>query len=143
MTIDEITEELKTCDDPLRLSEFLTYLAGWASHRNEQMKKVQLVKPDKWLWIQNYSTGLLDGKVTSTNHISFGDTVGEVEIGNAIRRTKPLSDKKTDMTWFATEDGQKEIALAYELKRILQMSSAIKQRLYAQRVDFRNLNTQI
>lgn len=126
MNIDDITEELKTCDEPHKLAEFLTYLAGWASYRAEQMKKVQLVKPEKWLEIQTSTANLGDD----------GNTY-------LTPRPKSLSDKKTDMTWYSTEDGQKEIALSYELKRIDKMMSAIKQRLYAQKVDFKGLNNQI
>ena len=125
MTIDEITEELKTCDDPIRLAEFLTYLAGWASYRAEQMKKVQLVKPAEWLYIQTF------GKQYDK------DSDNVVVIG------KPLFDKKTDMTWAATEEGQKEIALKFELQRLELMMSAIKRRLYATKVDFKGLNNQI
>jgi len=130
LTIDQITEELKTCDDPIRLAEFLTYLAGWASYRAEQMKKVQLVKPKVWLNIQTFENWAE----------SEFDRTG---VNIVITRTKSLSDKKTDMTWFATEDGQKEVALSYELKRIDKMMSAIKQRLYATKVEYKSLSNQI
>ncbi len=112
--IDQITEALKTCDSPLELAGYLTKLAGWSSYYSEMMKKIQLVKPQEWLKIKKN-----------------GESV------------KPLSDTMAEITWAATEDGQKEIALKYELSRIDKMMSSIKQRLYAEKVDFRGLNTQV
>ncbi len=122
--IDEITEQLKTCDNPLDLAKFLTVLAGWGSHYNELLKKISLRKPAAWLEVQTY--GQLE-----TPHLK------------GYELQKPLSDKKTEMTWAATEDGQKEIALKYELKRIDQMMSSIKQRLYAEKTSFKGLNIDI
>jgi hypothetical protein len=40
-------------------------------------------------------------------------------------RDKAFSDKKTEMVWDTTEDGQAEVALEWELKRIEKMVSAI------------------
>ncbi len=111
--IDQITNALKTCDNPLELAGYLTKLADWGSFYNEMLKKISLRKPQAWLGIKN----------------------SNIE--------NPLSDKVAEMTWATTEDGQKEIALKYELKRIDQMMSSIKQRLYAEKVDFRGLNNQI
>ena len=51
---------------------------------------------------------------------------------------KPLSDKKTEMTWNATDEGRKEMALEWELKRIEKMMSAINKRLYVDNVAARN-----
>ncbi|MEP6960850.1 MAG: hypothetical protein ABI995_02165 [Acidobacteriota bacterium] len=124
MTVNEITEELKTQDDPITLSAYLTQLSAHASSYNEMMKRVQLKKPQVWIHIQR---------------VKNWDTEDPV----MLEREKSLSDTKTEMTWATTEDGQKEIALSYELKRIEQMMSAIKQRLYAMKVDFKSLNHQI
>lgn len=51
---------------------------------------------------------------------------------------KPLSDKKTEMTWNATDEGKKEMALEWELKRIEKMMSAINKRLYVDNIAARN-----
>ena len=59
-------------------------------------------------------------------------------VGALVKREKPLSDKKTERTWEATEDGQKEIALDWELKRIEKMMSAINKRLYVDNVAAKN-----
>ncbi len=117
--IDQITEALKTCDSPFELAGYLTKLAGWGSYYAEMMKKIQLRKPSRWLELK---------------------TVSQIDEG---KREKDLSDKHTDILWQTTEDGQKEIALKYELNRIDSMMSSIKQRLYAEKVDFRGLNQQI
>jgi len=53
------------------------------------------------------------------------------------------SDKVTDMTWEASEDGQKEIALDFELKRITKMYSSIDKRLRALETEFRISKSQI
>ncbi len=128
--IDEITEQLKVCDNPLELAGYLTKLAGWGSYYNEMLKKISLKKPQKWLIIQEYGQDI-ENSTDSTEMIL------------TLKPTKSLSDKRTEMTWAASEDGQKEIALKYELKRIDQMMSSIKQRLYAERVDFKSLNSDI
>jgi hypothetical protein len=85
--------------------------------------KVQLRKPQQWIWIQQY--------------MDFTRPVPEVV------RPKALSDKKTDMLYGITEDGQKEIALHCELKRIDQMSMAIKKALYSKQVEYKTLNQNI
>lgn len=117
--IDSITNALKTCDNPLELAGYLTKLAGWGSYYTEMLKKISLVKPAKWLELK---------------------MVSQID---ESKREKPLSDKHTEILWEVTDDGQKEIALKYELKRIDQMMSSIKQRLYAEKIDFRGLNNQI
>lgn len=123
--IDQITETLKSTEDPFVLADCLTKLAGWASYYTEMMKKVQLVKPQRWLDIKQF--------LGTTNK-------PKEEWG---KRERDLSDKHTDIVWAATEDGQKEIALHYELKRIEQMASAIKKTLYVKRVEYQNLNQNI
>lgn len=115
--IDNITEELKTCDDPIKLASYLTKLSGWASYYSEMMKKIQLRKPVEWLQIKET----------------------QFSMPSTYPQPKEYSDQKTEMLYGTTEDGQKEIALKWELRRIEQMTSAIKQRLYADRVDFKGL----
>ena len=101
MTIDQITEGLKNEDlAPPDLAKFGTILAGFYSYYGQMLKRIHLKKPEVWL------------KVQANN----GD--------------KPLSDKKTERTWEATKDGQKEIALEWECKRIEKMLSSINRRLY-------------
>ncbi len=124
--IDKITEDLKTCDEPISLASYLTRLAAWNSLYTEMMKKIQLIKPQVWLTIQTYSDW-------------YGKTIGTV----VEARDKPLSDKKTEMTWAATEDGQKETALIYELKRIDILYRSISKRLSAIENDYRMSKSQI
>jgi hypothetical protein len=101
MTIDSITEELKNEDlSPPDLSKLGTILAGFYSYYGQMLKRIHIKKPEIWLSIQ----------------ANNGD--------------KALSDKKTERTWEATEDGQKEIALEWECKRIEKMLSSINRRLY-------------
>jgi len=110
MTIDQITEELKNDEaSPVSLGEFYTQLSGWYSYYGQQMKRVQLIKSEAWIVIKQ-----------------SGDP-------------KPYSDAYTDKLWEATEDGQKEVALHWELKRIEQMMRAIKTRLYVDNEAARSL----
>ncbi len=92
---------------PPDLAAFGTVLAGYYSYYGQMLKRIQLLKPEKWLAIQ--SSG-----------------------------PKPLSDKKTEMTWESTPDGQKEIALEWELKRIEKMVSSINKRLYVDNMAAKN-----
>ena len=122
--IKDIEEALRTEDSPVQLASFLTRLAAIHSYRIEQLKKIQLVKPQRWLELQ-------------ANFASINTETGEVRPSNM----KPLSDKKTEMTWATTEDGQKEIALTMEIKRINLMTSAIRTRLFTTREEMKNLKT--
>ena len=110
MTIDEITEELRNEDlSPPDLAKIGTILAGFYSYYGQMLKRIHLKKPEIWLAIQ-----------------TFEDWNGGFEKA----RAKPLSDKKTERMWEATKDGQKEIALEWECKRIEKMLSSINRRLY-------------
>ncbi len=101
MTIDQITGDLRNEDlSPPDLAKIGTILSGYYSYYGQMLKRIHLVKPAVWLKIQS----------------NFGD--------------KPLSDKKTERSWEATPDGQKEIALEWECKRIEKMLSSINRRLY-------------
>lgn len=117
MNIKQIEEALKNEDaSPPDLAKFQTILAGYYSYYGQMLKRIQLKKPEVWLQIQDY----------------------EPIPGMGIKREKPLSDKKTERTWEATEDGQKEIALEWELKRIEKMMSAINKRLYVDNIAAKN-----
>jgi hypothetical protein len=117
MNIKQIEEALKNEDaSPPDLAKFNTILAGYYSYYGQMLKRIQLVKPKAWLEIQDY---VLQEK-------------------EWVHRPKPLSDKKTERTWEATEDGQKEIALEWELKRIEKMMSAINKRLYVDNIAVKN-----
>jgi hypothetical protein len=116
--IDKISEELKTCDDPVTLASYLTKLAGWNSYYTEMLKKILIGKAEVWLHI----------------HIT-----GKTEQG-VLHLDKELSDKKTDYVWQTTENGKRELALAYEIKRIDIMYKAISKRLWAMENEFRKLN---
>jgi hypothetical protein len=105
--LTEIEEALRTEDSPTQLASYLTKLAAILSYRNEQYKKVLLVKPAIWLQIQRQEP-----------------------------EAKPLSDKKTEMMWEATEDGQKEIALRMELKRCEILYRSINRRLRTLEVEY-------
>ncbi len=122
--IDQITEALKTEDSPIGLASYLTRLAAWNSFYTEMMKKIQLIKPRTWLLIQGAYNW---------------DRPEEI----VKMREKPYSDKKTEMTWATTEDGQKETALTYELKRIDILYRSISKRLSAIENDYRMSKSQI
>jgi hypothetical protein len=118
VNIKQIEEALKNEDaSPPDLAKLNTILAGYYSYYGQMLKRIQLVKPKAWLSIQEYE-------------VNDGDGI--------ISRQKHLSDKKTERTWEATEDGQKEIALEWELKRIEKMMSAINKRLYVDNVAAKN-----
>jgi hypothetical protein len=125
--IDKIEEELKTADNPITLAAFLTRLAAWNSYRTNQLKKIVLIKPKIWLGMKRY-----------LNVIESDEWKG---VG--LRRDKELSDKHTDMIWDTTENGQAEIALIYELKRIDILYRSISKRLSAIENDYRMSKSQI
>jgi hypothetical protein len=109
VNIQHIEEVLMNEDEaPPDLAKYNTILAGYYSYYGQMLKRIQLKKPAVWLEIQK----------------NDGD--------------KALSDKKTERTWEATEDGQAEIALEWELKRIEKMMSAINRRLYVDNVAAKN-----
>ncbi len=56
------------------------------------------------------------------------------------KRDKPLSDKKTERIWNTTKEGQAEIALEWELKRIEKMMQQISRRLYIDNVAAKTSN---
>lgn len=121
MEVKDIEQELMNEDSsPPDLAKYATILAGYYSYYGQMLKRVQLIKPTVWLEIQDNEEVLKDGGLVYQ------------------KRDKPLSDKKTERMWEATEDGQKEIALEWELKKIERMLSAIKQRLYVDNVAAKN-----
>lgn len=116
MNIKQIEEALKNEDaSPTDLAQFSTILAGYYSYYGQMLKQIQLKKPEVWLHIQHHE--------------------GESKLK---LRDKFLSDKKTEMIWNTTEDGQAEIALEWELKRIEKMMSAINKRLYVDSIAAKN-----
>ena len=118
LTINEIEAELKHQDSPSELARFLTLLASYYSNYLEQMKKIALIKPQRWLAISlNYFT--------------------ELEFDKWKPREKPLTDKKTDMEWACTKDGQQEIELDFMLKRIQKLYSSINSRLRNLEVEWK------
>lgn len=114
--INKIAIALQTETDPIRLVDWLTKLAGYAATYEGLLQPIQMEKPIRWLLIQKQKDG-----------------AGE-------NREKPLSDKKTEMTWATTEEGQKELLYTSKMKQISLMSQAIRQNLYAKKIEFRNLN---
>jgi hypothetical protein len=120
VNIRDIEEALKNEDaSPPDLAKFGTILAGYYSYYGQMLKKIQLVKPNAWLTIQDWEQS------------------PEYEDGKK-KREKSLSDKKTERIWESTPNGQKEIALEWELKRIEKMVSSINKRLYVDSVAARN-----
>lgn len=118
--INSIEESLKTCDEPVTLASYLTRLAAWNSYYLEKAKDIQLVKPGQWLEIQSLEwvkTGI-EGQLSHEN------------------REKPLSDKKTEMLWATTPEGQQEIELTTLLKRCEILSRSINKRLYSIEKDY-------
>ncbi len=116
--INKIEEALKTAENPVELASYLTKLAAWNSFYTEKLKEIQIIKPQRWLdiqhnWIVNYETGYKEA------------------------REKPLSDKKTEMTWASTEQGQEETNLIFILKRLDILYRSISKRLSAIENDFR------
>jgi hypothetical protein len=119
VNIKQIEEALKNEDaSPPDLAQFGTILAGYYSYYGQMLKKILLKKPNVWLRIQTFVDWRADDPQDS--------------------RDKGLSDKKTEMIWKAMMDGQKEIALEWELKRIEKMMSAINKRLYVDNVAAKN-----
>lgn len=118
--IDLITQDLKTETSPIVLVDFLTKLAGYGSYYEGLLEPILKIKPEGWLHIQKVGS-ILDDPLLK----------------------KPLSDKKTEMIWLTTEDGQKELEYNSLLKRIDRMSQAIKQNLWAKKIEFRSLNGNI
>jgi hypothetical protein len=122
VNIKQIEDALKNEDaSPPDLAKFGTILAGYYSYYGQMLKKIHLKKPEVWLRLQDFITDL--------------DTDGNQYLS---KREKPLSDKKTERTWEATEVGQKEIALEWELKRIEKMMQSINKRLYVDNVAAKN-----
>ena len=89
LNLQFIEDALKTEDSPVQLASFLTRLAAINSYRQEQLKKIMLLKPAKWLEIQSKDI--------------YPNNTYEL-------KPKPLSYNQTEMQWNATEEGQKEIA---------------------------------
>ncbi len=119
MNIKDIEDALKNEDaSPPALAQFGTILAGYYSYYGQKLKKIQIKKPLVWLRIQTFVDCFSDDP--------------------EVLRDKPYSDKKTEMVWNTTEDGQKEIALEWELKRIEKMVSSINKRLYVDSVAAKN-----
>ena len=121
MNIKQIEAALKNEDaSPPDLAKFSTILAGYYSYYGQMLKRIQIKKPEAWLHIQDYK--------------DWNDVAGAPE----LPREKSLSDKKTERMWETTEDGQKEIALEWELQRIEKMMSAINKRLYVDNIAVKN-----
>ena len=119
MNIKQIEEALMNEDAaPPDLAKFATILAGYYSYYGQMLKRIQLKKPLIWLRIQTF----IDWKSDGPNDV----------------REKSLSDKKAEMVWNTTEDGQGEIALEWELKRIEKMVSSINKRLYVDSIAAKN-----
>lgn len=137
--INKIAEDLKTETNPIILVDYLTKLAGWAAYYEGLLQPIQLVKPEKWLWLQQFATGLNNGEVSTAKILNLTDSSKDVE----MKREKPLSDKKTEMVWLATKEGQEEIRYTSELKKIALMTAAIKQNLWAKRIEYKNLHPDI
>jgi len=105
--ISEIENALKTQDSPTELASYLTRLAAINSYRLEQLKKIQLIKPKIWLELKDETSA------------------------------KPRTDKMVEMMWAFTDNGQAEIALTMELRRITILYRSISKRLSALETEFR------
>ena len=115
MNIKDIEDALKNENEsPPDLAKYATILAGYYSYYANMMKKILVNKDAVCLKIQDYAD---DGTL----------------------REKPLSDKKTERIWNTTKQGQAEIALEWELKRIERMMTNINKRLYVDNVAAKNL----
>jgi hypothetical protein len=125
VNIKDIEDALKNEDaSPPDLALFSTVLSGYYSYYGQMLKRIQLRKPQAWLNIQE------------NEQLSI---VEATKLDQPIKkRDKSLSDKKTERMWEATEDGQAEIALEWELKRIEKMMQAINKRLYVDNVAAKN-----
>lgn len=118
MNIEDIESALKNEDaSPPDLAKFSTILAGYYSYHGQTLKRIMIDKPLVWLNIQSFV---------------------DYETERNINREKPLSDKKTEMIWLASEQGEAETALTWELRRIEKMMSAINKRLYVDNVAAKN-----
>lgn len=118
MNIKQIEDDLKNEDaSPPDIAKYETVLAGYYSYYAQMLKRILVDKPLTWLNIQTFL---------------------DYETQRNITREKPLSDKKTEMIWQATEQGQAEIALTWELRRIEKMMSAINKRLYVDSIAAKN-----
>lgn len=117
--IDQITESLKTTTSPIQLVDYLTALAGWGSYYDGLLEPITLSKPSKWIELK---------------------TISQID---ESKRDKPLSDKHTEILWATTAEGQKEIEYTILLKRIDRMTTAIRQNLWAKKIDYNNLNQSI
>lgn len=138
MNIEQIEAALKNEDaSPPDLAKFSTILAGYYSYYGQMLKRIQLIKPKSWLDIQRRPTVPLMTEFP-TDVLPNGTVVTEQREVPPYKPAKPHSDKKTEMIWATTEDGQKEIALEWELKRIEKMMSAINKRLYVDNIAVKN-----
>lgn len=107
-TIDQITEELKTED--LSPPDLAKLYTQLSGWYSFYAQKLKRIQLDKPArWLSIQGSG-----------------------------EKPLSDKKTEMTWNTTPEGRAEMALEWELKRIEKMCSAINKRLYVENIAARN-----
>ena len=119
VNIKEIEADLMNEDAaPPDLAKFATILAGYYSYYGQTLKRIQIKKPLVWLRIQTF----VDWKAKDPQDV----------------RDKAYSDKKTEMVWNTTKDGQAEVALEWELKRIEKMVSAINKRLYVDNIAAKN-----
>lgn len=120
--IKNIEDALKHTDSPTEIAAFLTRLAAYTSMYTEMLKELQLIKPKKWLEIQEREACIAcdDPKCPGTR-----------------RRVKPLSDKKTEITWATTPEGQKEIELESILARINILYRSINRRLISLENEYR------
>jgi hypothetical protein len=110
MNIQQIEADLKNEDaSPPDLAKYSTILAGYYSYYGQMLKKILVDKPLTWLNIQTFV---------------------DYETERQVVREKPLSDKKTEMIWLASENGKAETALTWELRRIERMVSSVNKRLY-------------
>ena len=113
MNILDIENALKNeQESPPDLAKYATILAGYYSYYANMMKKILINKDAVCLALQD-------------EPVKRGD--------------KPLSDKKTERIWNTTKEGQAEIALEWELKRIERMMTNINKRLYVDTVSAKNL----
>ncbi len=122
MNILDIENALKNEEaSPPDLAQFGTILAGYYSYYANMMKRILINKDAVCLRIQDYNNWLPNEEYYS-------------------KRDKPLSDKKTERIWNTTKEGQAEIALEWELKRIEKMMQQISRRLYIDNVAAKTSN---
>lgn len=136
--MDEITkieQALKTEDSPTELASYLTRLAAYNSFYSERMKQIQLIKPGKWLEIQSK-----EEKIDMIQK-QFTDVVELPPATYMGLRDKPLSDKKTEMIWATTPEGQEETNLTFILKRLDILYRSISKRLYSMEQEWKQSNS--